>query len=159
MLGFEPKERGIMQESPKDIKKESILPNSMLFLVFAISFTVGFSSLIYFWYFNYKMENLALARTIVFATVASVSLVYIFAFKNLKKLMIHTENFFKNKPLFLSIVYGFSLILVAVYMPFFNDVLGTVPLKMWHWLLVFGVAFTTTIMTEAVKMAAKKAEK
>ncbi|MDD5145317.1 MAG: cation-translocating P-type ATPase [Candidatus Pacebacteria bacterium] len=156
MLGFEPKEKGIMQENPKDIKKESILPRSMMFLIFAISCAVGFTSLFYFWYFNNKTGDLKLARTLVFASIGTVSLVYIFAFKNLKKLIIHTENFFHNLPLFLSVGYGFLLIFSAVYIPGLNKFLGTVPLEFFHWVLVFAVALISTLLVEMVKIATNK---
>lgn len=156
MLGFEPKEKSIMKESPKNIKKESILPGSMLFLIFAISLTVGLLSLIFFWYFHNKAGDLTLARTIVFATVATVSLVYIFAFKNLRKTIVRTENFFQNKLLFLSVAYGFLLIFAAIYLPFLNRFLGIVPLKLSHWLLVFSVAFISTFLVEIVKISSSK---
>jgi Ca2+-transporting ATPase len=159
MLAFEPKEKSIMEESPKDIQKEGILSGPMIFLIFAISLTTGILALVLFWYFYGKAGDLTLARTITFATVATVSLVYIFAFKNLKKLIIHTENFFHNKYLILSVFYGFLLIFSAIYIPQLNVLLGTVPLKPFHWVLVFSVSLITVFFTEAVKIINKKREK
>lgn len=156
MLGFEPKEKGLMLESPKDIKKESILPPSMILLIFAISLTIGLSSLLLFWYFYETTQNLALARTMVFAIVSSVSLIYIFSFKNLNKFIIRTENFFQNKYLLLSVVYGFALIFAAIYIPALNRFLGTTPLNAFHWLLVLGICLLTVFLTEIVKMAGRK---
>ena len=46
MLAFEPKEKMIMREKPKDIKKESLLPNFMIFLIFVISLITGLLSLL-----------------------------------------------------------------------------------------------------------------
>jgi Ca2+-transporting ATPase len=158
MLAFEPKEKMLMKEKPKDIKKESILPGFMIFLIFTISLTIGLLSLLLFYYFLQK-GNLNLARTISFATVATVSLVYIFAFKNLKKLIIQTENFFQNKYLFFGIIYGFFLIFLAIYLPRLNYILGTVPLKPFHWLLVFSVAFIVTFSIEASKLLHNKKTK
>lgn len=156
MLGFEPKERTIMQDHPKELKKQNILPASMIFLIFTISFVVGFSSLGIFWHIYHKDGNLELARTIVFATLAIVSLVYIFAFKSLKKPIIRTENFFKNKYLLLSVIYGFALVFAAIYVPALNKLLGTVPLGLSHWLIVFGVAIVTTLLIDAKKLFNKK---
>jgi Ca2+-transporting ATPase len=158
MLAFEPKEKMLMKEKPKDIKKESILPGFMIFLIFTISLTIGLLSLLLFYYFLQK-GNLNLARTISFATVATVSLVYIFAFKNLKKLIIQTENFFQNKYLFFGIIYGFFLIFLAIYLPRLNYILGTVPLKPSHWLLVFSVAFIVTFSIETSKLLHNKKTK
>ena len=156
MLAFEPKEKMLMKEKPKDIKKESILPGFMIFLIFTISLITGLLSLLLFHYFFNQTENLNLARTISFAAIATVSLVYIFAFKNLKKLIIQTENFFQNKYLFFGIIYGFFLIFLAIYLPRLNHILGTVPLKPFHWLLVFSVAFIVTFSIEASKLLHNK---
>lgn len=156
MLAFEPKEKTIMEESPKDIKKEGILSGAMIFLIFAISITTGVLALVLFRRFYDTTGDLALSRTITFATVATVSLVYIFAFKNLKKLIIHTENFFYNKYLIISVAYGFLLIFAAVYLPQLNILLGTTPLSLTHWLLVFGVSLITVFFTEVTKILEEK---
>lgn len=152
VLAFEPKEKSLMETRPEDIKKESILPGSMQFLIFAISLTTGLLALFFFWYFKEITNDLNLARTMAFAIVATDNLVYILAFKNLKKLIIKTENFFQNRYLFLSILYGFLLVFAAVYLPPLNKILGTVPLKFSHWLLILTVALITTFWVEVAKL-------
>ena len=137
--------------APQKIQKEEILSRAMKYLIVAVSFTIGLMSLLFFWYFEKKTGNLDLARTIVFATVASVSLIYVFSFRNLKKSVFNFEGFFENKYLFYGVTYGFLLILIAVYVPFFNHLLKTVPLQLTHWLLVLAVAIMTTIWIEVVK--------
>ena len=152
-LAFEPQEKSLMKESPKEIKKENILSGTGKFLIYAISLIGGGLSLLLFWLFGQKGSNLSLGQTITFATVAAIDLIYIFAYKNLKKPVIKNENFFKNKFLFLSVAYGFLLLFLAIYFPFLNKVLGTVPLKPIHWLLVFAVALITTLTVELVKIS------
>ena len=152
VLGFEPKEKMLMQESPKNLKKEGILDNLTMFLIFAVSITAGVLSLFLFWYFGFKKGDLNLGQTITFATIASVDLIYIFAYKNLKKPIIKTENFFQNKYLFWGISFGFLLLFLAIYLPFCNKILGTVPLDLFHWLLVFSVALITTLIIELAKI-------
>ncbi|KPJ57336.1 hypothetical protein AMJ49_01945 [Parcubacteria bacterium DG_74_2] len=152
MLAFEPKEKSLMEESPKDLKKEEILGGFTKFLIFAISLTAGILSMLLFWHLGIREGNLNLGRTIAFATIASVSLIYIFAYKNLKKSIIKTENFFQNKFMFFGVAYGFLLLFLAIYLPFLNKVLGTVPLRPLHWLLIFGVALITTLIVELVKI-------
>ena len=156
ILGFEPKEKSLMEEKPEELKKESILSGRMKILIFLISLTAGLLALIFFAYFKGKTGDLKLAQTVAFATLAVVDLVYIFAFKNLKKLIIHTENFFKNKFLFLAIIYGFALTFLAIYYPPLNRILGTVPLKPYHWLFVFSVAVITTLWAELMQVLFKK---
>jgi len=153
MLAFEPKENSIMEQRPQELKKEEIMSGFIKFLIFAISLSTGILSLFLFWYFGVKQGNLNLGRTIAFAIVASDNLIYIFAYKNLKKLIIQTENFFQNKYIFLGVTYGFLFLFLAIYLPFLNQVLGTVPLKPAAWLLVFIVGLFATLLIELAKFS------
>ncbi|MFA4880260.1 MAG: HAD-IC family P-type ATPase [Candidatus Doudnabacteria bacterium] len=152
ILGFEPKEKDLMKERPENLRKESILSNAMKFLIFGISFIIGLLCLFLFWYILKKTGDLIFARTLIFTTVAVVDLIYIFSFKNLKKPIFKTENFFKNKLLFLGVLYGLSLTFAAIYLPVLNRILGTEPLKPVHWLLVLSVALIATLWAELVKI-------
>lgn len=152
ILGFEPKEKDLMKERPENLQKESILSNAMKFLIFGISFIIGLLCLFLFWYILKKTGDLIFARTIIFTTVAVVDLIYIFSFKNLKKPIFKTENFFKNKLLFLAVLYGLLLTFAAIYLPVLNRILGTEPLKPVHWLLVLSVALIATLWAELVKI-------
>jgi len=159
MLAFEPKEKSLMAESPKSIKKEEILSGFTKFLILAISLTASILSLLLFWYYGIREGDLKSGRTIAFATIASIDLIYVFAYKNLKKLIIKTENFFQNKFMFLGVAYGFLLLFLAIYLPFLNKVLGTIPLGLFHWLLIFSVALLTTLIVELVKIFSNLATK
>ncbi|MDO8524664.1 MAG: HAD-IC family P-type ATPase [bacterium] len=152
ILGFEPKEKDLMEQRPENLQKESILSNSMKFLIFGISFIVGLLCLLIFWYFLKKSGDLNFARTLIFATVAMVDLIYIFSFKNLKRTIFKTENFFQNKLLFLGVLYGILLTFVAIYLPALNRILDTQPLRPTHWLLVLSVALIVTLWAEVVKI-------
>lgn len=152
ILGFEPKEKDIMKKRPENLQRENIFSNSMKFLVLGISFIVGFFCLFLFRYNLGKSGDLMFSRTLIFTIVAVVDLIYIFSFKNLEKPIFKTENFFQNKLLFLGVLYGFLLTLAAIYLPVFNRILGTQPLKPIHWLLVLGVAFAATLWAELVKV-------
>jgi Ca2+-transporting ATPase len=156
LLGFEPKEEGIMERTPQEIQKESILSPSMKVLIFSVSFVIGILALGLFWYFEKQTNNLELARTIAFATVGSVSLVYIFSFKNLKRSIFALRDLFDNIYLIFGVIYGFLLIAIAIYVPFFNRLLETVPLKFGHWLAVFSVAIIATAWIEMVKYIERK---
>ncbi|MCL5407097.1 MAG: HAD-IC family P-type ATPase [Patescibacteria group bacterium] len=156
LLGFEPKENDLMERRPKGIQKEGLINRQMKFLIFITSSTIGLLSLLIFWYYKNVTNDLTLSRTIVFAALALVSLVYVLSFKNLKKSIFTTENFFANTYLFYGLIYGFLLILVAIYVPFFNNLLKTTPLQFSHWLPVLSVAFITTFFIEIVKYIGNK---
>jgi len=150
-LGFEPKEFDLMKQRPQAIKKEKILPTRMRNIIVVISLLVGGLSLFIFYYYSIILNNLDLARSMVFATVATVDLIYVFAFKNLKRPIIKTEKFFKNKVLFLSVIYGFGLVFMGIYIPVFNKILGTVPLNLDQWLIVGGVGIIATLIVDLSK--------
>jgi Ca2+-transporting ATPase len=156
MLGFEPKSSQLMNQNPKSLQREEILSWKMKILIVIISGTVGLLSLWLFRYYLANTGNLDLARTIAFSAVSSVSLIYIFAFKDLNKSIFATENFWQNKYLIFSVIYGFALILVAVYVPFFNKILKTVPLNFFQWLLIISIGLIAIVIIELLKFMQRK---
>ena len=159
VFAFEPKEKGLMKKKPIDIKKESLFDNFLLSLIFLITIFVSFVLIFFFYFFGVKNNDFQLASTLVFATLGSVNFIYLFAFKNLRKPIIKTENFFGNKFMFLAMIYGFLLLFLAVYFPPLQKFLKTVPLKFWHWVIVFSIGFLTTILLEILKAVFEKKEK
>lgn len=152
MLGFEPKEKDLMNFKPKKIGKEGLLGRLTILLILTISLSTGLIALFLFSESLKGFQDLNLARTLAFATLAAADLIYIFAFKNFNKLIVKTENFFQNKYLLLGVVYGFVLLFSAVYVPQLNKALGTVPLKPIHWFLVFAVGLFVTLLVEVIKV-------
>lgn len=150
-LGFEPKEFDLMKQRPEAIKKEDILPKKMRIIILVISLLVGGLSLFIFYYYSIILHDLVLGRSMVFATVATVDLIYVFAYKNLKRPIVKTEKFFRNKVLFLSVIYGFGLVFMGIYIPFLNKILGTVPLNFYQWLIVGGVGILATLIVDLSK--------
>ena len=160
MFAFEKKEKDLMQKKPIDLKKEPILDKFFLLNIIVITIFVSFISLFIFWKFGIKEGNLKLASTLVFAIFGTVDLIYAVSFKNLKKPIFEMENLFSNKFLFFGIFYAFLLLFFAIYFSPFQRVLNTAPLEMWHWLIVFGVGISTTILLEILKVIfAKKVKK
>ncbi|MFH1233750.1 MAG: HAD-IC family P-type ATPase [Patescibacteria group bacterium] len=151
ILGFEPKERDLMKEKPNDSKKAGFLSKSIMLLIIAVSLSIGLLTLFLFLYFYNKTDNLILAQTIAFASIASVDLIYIFSFKNLSQPLFKIDNFFNNKYLLCAVVYGFALIFVAIYIPALNKILNTVPLNFFHWLFVLAIAVISTLIIEIFK--------
>jgi len=159
IFAFEPKERDLMERKPIDIRKEPILDKLLVTLIFSITVFVSLISILLFFNFGIKSENLKLASTLVFATLGAIDLIYVISFKNLRKPIIKTENFFKNKFLPLAILYGFLLLFFAIYFPPLQKVLNTVPLKLWHWGIVFSTGILTTFLLEFLKLIFAKSNR
>jgi Ca2+-transporting ATPase len=155
ILSFEPKERHLMKEDPRSIRREEIIGGPMKFLIFSISMLAGLFSLGFFRHY-YKTGNLELARTMAFATLAIVDLIYIFSFKSIRRSIFKTENFWKNKLLFGGVVYGFILVALAIYLPKLNSTLHTVPLTAKNWLLPLGASVFLVLVIEITKLFNKR---
>jgi Ca2+-transporting ATPase len=159
IFAFEPKEKDLMERKPIDLKKEPILDRFLITLIFSITVFVSLVSIFLFYDFGIKNEDLKLASTLIFATLGAIDLIYVISFKNLKKLIISTENFFKNKFLPFAILYGFLLLFFAIYFPPLQKALSTVPLQTWHWGIVFGIGILTTLLLEILKVIFAKNRK
>jgi hypothetical protein len=53
------------------------------------------------------------------------------------------------------VAYGYLLNFVAIYFPFFNKILGTIPLEQFHWLLILSVGLIATLIVELSKIFSK----
>lgn len=154
-LGFEPGEKGIMDEPPRSVK-ENILDNKGKFLIIAISSLSALFCLLLFGYFTNIVGNEKLARTLVFTILAIQSLVYIFSFRSLRRSIFKSGNFFSNKPLIFSVVLGIGQVFVALYIPFFNDILDVIPLDFTSWIIVLSVSLIMVAIVEIVKFVDRR---
>lgn len=153
ILGFDTMKDGLMEMRPEEMKKEKILSNSVKFIVSSVSLVVGVVCLLVFYILK---DNLELAQTVCFTSIGFISMINIFSFRNLNKSVFNIKNFFSNYYLFLSILYGLTVILIAVYVPFFNKILGTTPLSFVNWLIVFSMGILAVLIIEIAKLADRK---
>jgi Ca2+-transporting ATPase len=147
VLGFEPKEEGIMDEKPKAIK-EPILPALSFSLIGIISGASALSALLLFNHFYSVHNNPIEGRSIVFASFAVNSMIYIFAYRSLRRPIWRMPPLSQNKPLIFAVLFGLSLSILPFLVPSLRNLLGLVPLKWDEWLLVFGIAFGLLMVVE-----------
>lgn len=158
-LSFEKKDEGLMLKKPKDISREQILAGPAKAIIASISLVVGGIALAMFWYLFSQTGDLSLARTLAFLSIGAVDLLYVFSFKDLEKPLFKIGSLFSNKWLLMSSLYGFGLLLIGTYVPFFNKILGTTPLPLHYWLIVLGVGAVSIILVEAIKTIARRLHK
>ncbi len=97
----------------------------------------------------------ALVRTFVFASFGTYSLFLIFSIRNLRK-SIFKYNILSNRYLLASVGLGLSLIAIAIYIPFFQNLLETVPLPPLWILGVFGIGILNMTIIEFGKWMYRK---
>ncbi len=149
VLGFEPKETGIMLEKPRKLIQEHILSTSMFFLVVVISVTAGLVSLLAFLHV-YNGHNLMTAQTIAFAVIGMIDLTYVFAYKDLRR-PIFKINLLDNKYLLGAVIYGFALLLLAIYNPYLSQILGTQKMSLLYWVYPILASIITILWVEIAK--------
>lgn len=148
-LAFEPGEKEVMKDKPRRLK-ESILNKEMKVLIFIIGILTDlilFGLFFYFWKIGYDFSHV---RTIVFAGLGINSLFLVFSVRSLRKNIWHI-NFFTNKYLIFSVVAGMFLLFGAVYIPFLQTVLRTVPLTLNEFLIVIGLGLINLFSVEITK--------
>ncbi len=148
-LAYEPEEKGLMNEPPRK-KTEPILNKEVKVLIFVIAFFTDLLLLGLFLFFLRRGLDLVMIRTIIFAGLAIDSLMYVFSCRSLRRNLWH-GNPFSNKFLNYSVLIGFLMLFLGVYLPILNKLLGTVPLALSHWALVILFGFVNILAIEVVK--------
>ncbi len=156
VLGFEPQEPGIMNEKPKSLK-EPILNSLGLSLIGVISISSAAVVLFLFHHFFSVHNNAIEGRSIVFASFAINSMVYIFAYRSMRRPLFRMNKLSSNKPLILAVLAGMATAVLPFLVPSLRELLGIVPLSFGEWLTVAGIAAGLLAVVEVGKFISNKA--
>ncbi len=147
-LTMEPEEEGIMVKKVDKIK--SIFNFESKFLVVVISLVTSITSLGLFYYFWKTTGDIVLARTVTFTTLGIDTLFYVFSIKALDKNIFKSKPF-RNKYLNIAVILGFLIQLLAIYTPFLNKMLRTIPLHWSEWKIMILVMLLVFVLIETIK--------
>ena len=86
----------------------------------------------------------------VFAALGIDSLFYVFSCRSLRR-NLWQMNPFSNKLLNFAVLFGLSMLVVSLYVPFFQNILKTVPLGLNDWIILACIGVFEIIAVEAVK--------
>ncbi|MBM3153203.1 MAG: cation-translocating P-type ATPase, partial [Chloroflexi bacterium] len=139
VLGFEPKEYGIMDEKPRPLK-EPILSHLGLSLIGIISISSAAAVLFLFHHLYSAHGNAVEGRSIVFASFAVNSMVYIFAYRSMRHSLFRMNKLTANMPLVWAVLAGLVMAVLPFLVPGLRELLGIVPLTPGEWLTVSGIA-------------------
>lgn len=151
VLGFEPKESGIMDEKPKSIH-EPVLPPLALSLIAIISGASSIFALLLFSHYYQVHHNAVEGRSIVFASFAINSMIYIFAYRSMRRPLFRMVPLRQNKPLIWAVLAGLGLAVAAILLPVIRKLLVIAPLSGAEWALVAGVALSLLVIVEVGKV-------
>ncbi|MFH1187330.1 MAG: HAD-IC family P-type ATPase [bacterium] len=148
-LTFEPGDPNILNDNPQNHKKQ-ILDFERKFLIFFISVITGLANFFLFLWMLQCKETIMEVRTIVFADIGINSLFYIFSCRSLKH-SIWNKEFFVNKYLIGAVLAGIFLQVIAIYLPFFQKFLQTVPLHFFDWVIIIALNIGIVLSIEIAK--------
>jgi Ca2+-transporting ATPase len=158
VLGFEPKENGIMEEPPRRLNEPILngLSLSLIGIISAASATVG---LLLFSHYYFAHHSAIDGRSFTFASFAINSMIYIFAYRSLRRSVFRSAPLRENKPLIWAVVAGLAVALAAFAVPGLRRLLDIVPLALNQWAVVFGVAVGLLSIVEISKLVANAAQR
>lgn len=148
-LAFDAGEGGVMRGRPRR-RDEPIVDLEMETLIAVISlFTISvlFGFFYYFWRITGDIDY---TRTLVFIGLGIDSLFYVYACRTLRH-PLWGNHPFQNKFLNLSVLLGLLMLVLAVYTPFFQKILRTVPLGIYEWILLVSFGILNILLIEVVK--------
>ncbi len=150
VLGFEPREQGIMDEKPKSMK-EPILNRLGLVLIGVISVSSALLALALFGHYYLQHHDIQNAQSYAFGTFAVNSMIYIFAYRSMRRSIFHSGSLGQNKPLIAAVVGGLALAVGAVVVAPIRNLLGVALLNPSQWGVIMGVALTLLATVEVAK--------
>jgi len=148
-LAWEPGEPGVMRRPPRDPSR-GIVTRSFLLRVLAAGAAIGLGSLgVFVWALESGLpENVA--RTMSFTAMALGQLFHIFNARENEHFGLDA-SLLKNPYLLGALGISVVLQLAAVYLPFLNRVMDTVPLTGGQWVAVLAGAIVPTLLIQGVR--------
>ena len=149
---MEPRERGLLRGSfarPKKYLVDALMGKRMLFMAIPMMLV----TLLLFQ--HYSSIDLAKAWTI------SLTILAVFQWFNAWNCRSENESVFQTNPFENKFMVGatlaaFSFQMLAIYNPFFQKFLHTVPLNLAEWLMVFSLATAILLVEEIRKLFARQ---
>lgn len=148
-LAFEPKEEDVMKQKPQghDIP---LLTGEMKVLIFITGIIDDIFLFGLFLWLLWQGLDIFHIRTIIFAGLTIDTFYVAFCCKSLKKNLWHMD-LLSNKFLVGTVLLGVLMLLSAVYVPVFQTLLRTVPLGVYDWLILLGLAAIEIVLIETTK--------
>jgi Ca2+-transporting ATPase len=161
-LGVSPPEENLMQRKPRDPKEQLLNKNLIVFIIiFGILNALGCTYL-FLWSIefnlaiNIKTADLTKSRTIIFAALVIYQSLQCLSVS--QNVTIFSKKTFENKILIGAIFLGILLLLIAIYIPYFQIFIGTYFLQPIDWLMIFISAIPIVTFQEIYEKYFVKAE-
>jgi P-type Ca2+ transporter type 2C len=151
-LGMERGDPDIMKRPPRPTR-EPVINRGMLpgIIVIPIADTIAVLSSFLLALNRFGSDNLAAAQTVAFATLVTSELLRAYTARS-ERYSVFKAGIFGNKWMQYATGLSFVLLLLAIYVPFLQDVFGTVPLTINDWAVMLPFILMAPIAAELTKM-------
>ncbi len=152
-LGLEPAEKGIMERPPRSVNAPFLQLRGIVMIVLLGGYIGGASLWLFHRYLASGLpehEAVALAQTVAFTGIIILEKMNVFNYRSLRVPM-PVIGFFTNPWVLGAWALTVAAQVAAVYVPFLQEALHTVPLRWEDWLLIFEVALPLFVVVELYK--------
>lgn len=150
-LTVEPGEKDVMKRPPRK-RKEPLLDKEMKTIIFIIGTLINVGLFGLYLYMLNNGVHIDHARTIIFAALGLDSLFYVYSCRSLRH-SIFTRNPFSNMWLNAAVIGGLGVQLVALYVPFFQNIFHLTVMDWKDWLIIVAIGLIQILLIEGVKTA------
>ncbi len=150
-LSFEPGEPDIMKRPPRD-SGGGLINKFFLFQVGLSGIMIGIASFLVFRFFYEAGVSATYTQTATFSMMALGQLTHVFNVRHGNRFGLD-KSILDNKPLIGALLASLALLLLAVYVPFMQNVMDTEALSLTTWGILFGAAAVVTLVNHFIKKA------
>ena len=150
MLVFEPKERDLMVNPPRNPKQPLITYPLMMRTGLISLIILSGSFWVFFWQMNIPGTSDAAARTAVINVIVLVEILYLFSCRSLHQ-SVFAIGWLSNRAAIAGSLAMVAAQLFFTYAPLMNTLFHTAPIGIESWLRIVGVAVAAFVVVEVEK--------
>ncbi|MEA3254386.1 MAG: HAD-IC family P-type ATPase, partial [Candidatus Altiarchaeota archaeon] len=147
-LGWNPIDPDVMKRKPRN-PKEHIISKKTLMKFIAIGTLMCAGTLLIF--YHALPSGDIKARTMAFTTLVMFQMFYVLSCRS-ERYTLLKAGVFSNRYLILAVIFSVLMQVAVIYLPVFQDILGTVALDLRDWILIITVSITAFIIPELWKL-------
>lgn len=148
-LATEPKERDVMDLPPRK-PQEAIVQKADFLRIGYVGFVTAAITLGFFAATYHQGDPLEHARTMAFTLLSLITLASVLSYRSVRT-PLWRMDFFSNRFLLAAVGSSLALQIIAIYVPFFQNILSTVPLDVYDWIVLIAASTLAFFLIELRK--------
>ena len=154
-LAFDPVERGVMQQPPRD-PDSPLIDRGLVWRIFYVSVLISLGTFGLFFYEREAGSSLEVARSVAVNAIVFFEVAYVFNCRHLSDSVLNRHGFLGNWIVWWGVAAVVVFQAVFTYWPVMNSLFHVAPLDAWMWLRVLGVSVVLMLLVEVEKAIGRK---